>query len=205
MSQAKTQDIIPESGLGPQNSQWRRWVERSITNLKLGFTAFKADIANSFKAVSSSMELLSRQVLQNRSYLVFDSGAYNFSPYPAAPQTGGSVTFTATGSQVLVTLSLSGTMTTAASAFYWVYTVKIPSILNPVLVDDSPKGANTLYVEYYPTGTISGEPTAQSLSFLVNLPEPGQYTITTQFQAFGNASDGATLDVTSALMEIRNL
>ena len=62
MSQAKTQDIIPESGLGPQNSQWRRWVETSITNLKLGFTAFKADIANSFKAVSSSMDLLSRQV-----------------------------------------------------------------------------------------------------------------------------------------------
>ena len=62
MSQARTQDIIPESGLGPQNSQWRRWVERSITNLKLGFTAFKADIANSFKAVSSSMDLLSRQV-----------------------------------------------------------------------------------------------------------------------------------------------
>ena len=62
MLQAKTQDIIPESGLGPQNSQWRRWVERSITDLKLGFTAFKADIANSFKAVSSSMDLLSRQV-----------------------------------------------------------------------------------------------------------------------------------------------
>ena len=62
MLQAKTQDIIPESGLGPQNSQWRRWVETSITNLKLSLKAFRADIANSFKAVSSSMELLSRQV-----------------------------------------------------------------------------------------------------------------------------------------------
>ena len=62
MLQAKTQDIIPESGLGPQNSQWRRWVERSITDLKRSLKAFRADIANSFKAVSSSMELLSRQV-----------------------------------------------------------------------------------------------------------------------------------------------
>ena len=64
MLQAKTQDIIPESGLGPQNSQWRRWVETSITNMKRGLVAFKADIANSFKAISSSLELLTKQVAQ---------------------------------------------------------------------------------------------------------------------------------------------
>ena len=209
MLQAKTQDSIPESGLGPQNSQWRRWVETSITNMKRGLVAFKADIANSFKAISSSLELLSRQVLDNRSYPVLSSGTYTFHPYPTfppPPQTGGSVTFTATGTQVLVTLSLTGTMTTAANTFFWVYTVKIPGVLTPVLVSDAnPKRGNALYVGDYTMGGISNKPTTQSLSFLIDIPAPGQYTITTQFQAEGNGSETAILGVTSALMELRNL
>ena len=61
MSQAKT-DIIPESGLGPQNGRWRQWVERSITGLQSGRGSSKNDTANSFKATNSSLQLLTKQI-----------------------------------------------------------------------------------------------------------------------------------------------
>lgn len=55
-------DIIPESGLGPQNGRWRQWVERSIMGLKSGLSSSRSDTANSFKATNSSLELLTKQV-----------------------------------------------------------------------------------------------------------------------------------------------
>ena len=201
--------MIPESGLGPQNSQWRRWVETSITNMRRGLVAFKADIANSFKAISSSLELLSRQVLQNRTYMISDADTYTFSPYPTVPpppQDGGSVTFTSTGTQLLVNMSMSCTMTTAANSFYWVYTVKIPGVLTPVLIFDSPRATNSMY--YYDTVGGGGFPIRsvdRAVSFLITVPSPGTYTITSQIQAYANASETATLQVTTGLVEIRNL
>ena len=209
MLQAKTQDIIPESGLGPQNSQWRRWVERSITNLKLGFTAFKADIANSFKAISSSLELLSRQVLQNRSYYVFESDLDDlFEPYApdyGAPIEGGSVDFVATGTQLLCTLTAVGTASSASNNAEWVYTVKIPGILLPVLVPTLTPAANTIYQQNGLTGGSHYVRFSETINFLITVPTPGSYTITTQRQAYGSDSDGTRLEISSALMEIRNL
>ena len=209
MLQAKTQDIIPESGLGPQNSQWRRWVERSITNLKLGFTAFKADIANSFKAVSSSMQLLSTQMLQNKSYHVFESDLDDlFEPYApdyGAPIEGGSVDFVATGTQLLCTLTAVGTASSASNNAEWVYTVKIPGILLPVLVPTLTPASNTIYQQNNLMGGSHYVRFSETINFRITVPTPGSYTITTQRQAYGNASDGTQLEISSALMEIRNL
>ena len=216
MLQAKTQDIIPESGLGPQNSQWRRWVETSITNLKLSLKAFRADIANSFKAVSSSMQLLSTQVqllstqmLQNKSYYVFESDLDDlFEPYApdyGAPIEGGSVDFVATGTQLLCTLTAVGTASSASNNAEWVYTVKIPGILLPVLVPTITPASNTIYQQNNLMGGSHYVRFSETINFRITVPTPGSYTITTQRQAYGNASDGTQLEISSALMEIRNL
>ena len=209
MSQAKTQDIIPESGLGPQNSQWRRWVETSITNMKRGFTAFKADIANSFKAVSSSMELLSTQMLQNRQYSIFDSGSKVFYGEPGAlypPQDGGSVTFTATGATLLVTMSVTGDITQSGpSAAYWEYTVKVPGVLPAAPVYSGGGRAGNLIGGGFFSDSYN-TPFAASQSFILTVPTPGSYTMTAEIRGLGNTMYGTvTLDLASAVTIVQNL
>ena len=203
MLQAKTQDIIPESGLGPQNSQWRRWVETSITNLKLGFTAFKADIANSFKAVSSSMELLTKQVKRITPYNLLDSKVMTF---PSAtfwpPQNGGSVVFDAVSSEVIITMSITGSINAFSNtAGYWQYTVSIPGVLSSGMdISLPPKNL----ISGGPVGGSATVPFSGTKSFSVTLPSPGAYTLTSAFRGSGNMSDEVVLDIISALTTIQS-
>ena len=53
----------PNAGLGPQNEQWRQWVEGGVKGLDRRLEdKYGNDIANSLSAIQSSMRLLSNQV-----------------------------------------------------------------------------------------------------------------------------------------------
>jgi len=155
------------------------------------------------------MDFLNKQALKNTEYVLFDSGSYTFSGGASYPWASlSSTTFTATGSQVLITMVVTGSFTGGTNtAIYWDTAVSIPGLLTATGASSNiPQPINILGGGPYGGGTGVNYPMLDQKTFILTLPNgPGDYVITQNAHGYGNMGADVTLNIESSLITIRNL
>lgn len=199
----------PESNLPPESMQWGRSVDQNIINLDNNAARNFANIDNQLQQLNAAMELLNKQTLKATEYVLFDSGSYLFSGGAGWPwQEIDKTTFTATGSNVLITMVVAGSFTGGTNtAIYWDTAVSIDGLLTASGNSfNVPQPINLIGGGPYTGGTGVDYPMFDQKTFILNLPNgPGDYVIAQNAHGYGNMGSDVTLNIESSLITIRNL